>query len=364
MHKVHICQYLLEKCFKKFYAERELGFFVGCPKEAVVTIFTDAACFNRSIEFDFFSSKALKKLYIYVIMYIRLCLRCGTDMNTLTKAFKTFIRIFTLLLALSLLLVSCEEEKIHFPLEDGDANVTVDKNNKNDKNKGENNNNNNNNSNNNADDAPVSNTGKKRVAITYDDGPHVTRTKLIVDELDKYGFNATFFVIGNRVDGSAYDGSSALKYAASKGNEIAIHAYTHENYYNECSDKTYEKELSLTYDAIKEAVPNANIKLMRPVGGAITQERIESCDYSVVLWNVDSLDWKYKGEGKENVDTIVSNVMSSVKDGSIILMHDIHENTYKATVEILKQLDAQGYEVVTVSELLGNPRPGVRYSRG
>ena len=61
---------LFEKYFKKFYAERELGFFVGCPKEAVVTIFTDAACFNRSIEFDFFSSKALKKLYIYVIIYI------------------------------------------------------------------------------------------------------------------------------------------------------------------------------------------------------------------------------------------------------------------------------------------------------
>lgn len=297
-------------------------------------------------------------------------------MSTPSKALKIFIRIFTLILALSLLLVSCEEEKIHFPLDDGDANVTVDKNNKNDKNKGDknennnknnnnnsNSNDNNNNSNNNADDAPVSNTGKKRVAITYDDGPHNVRTKAIVDELAKYGFNATFFVVGNRVDGTAYNGSSALKYAASKGNEIAIHAYTHENYYNECSDKTYEKELSLTYDAIKEAVPNANIKLMRPVGGAITQERIESCDYSVVLWNVDSLDWKYKGDGKENVDTIVSNVMSAVKDGSIILMHDIHENTCKATVEILKQLNAQGYEVVTVSELLGNPRPGVRYSK-
>ena len=348
MHKVHACQCLFKKYFLKNYTELKLGFFVGCPKQAVVIIFTDAACFNRSIEFDFFSSKALKKLYIYVIIYIRLCLRCGTDMNTLTKAFKTFIRIFTLLLALSLLLVSCEEEKIHFPLEDGAADAAVDKGDDNDK------------SNNNDAD----NVGKKRVAITYDDGPHVTRTKLIVDELDKYGFNATFFVIGNRVDGSAYDGSSALKYAASKGNEIAIHAYTHENYYNECSDKTYEKELSLTYDAIKEEIPDADIKLMRPVGGAITQERIESCDYSVVLWNVDSLDWKYKGEGKENVDTIVSNVMSSVKDGSIILMHDIHENTYKATVEILKQLDAQGYEVVTVSELLGNPRPGVRYSRG
>lgn len=286
-------------------------------------------------------------------------------MNTQRKTLKSFIRIFALILTLSLLLVGCNEaEKIHFPADGDAADVFVDndKNDKNDKNEepGK------------ADvkpnSSPSNSSGKKRVAITYDDGPHNVRTKAIVDELDKYGFNATFFVVGNRVDGSAYDGSSALKYTASKGNELAIHAYTHNNYYNKCSDKTYEEELSLTYKAIKDEVPNAKITLMRPVGGAITQERIDSCKYSVVLWDVDSADWKYKSANddvaQKNVDTIVDNVMSSVKDGSIILMHDLYENTYLATKEILKQLNAQGYEVVTVSELIGNPRPGVRYSRG
>ena len=102
---------------------------------------------------------------------------------------------------------------------------------------------------------------------------------------------------------------------------------------------------------------------MRPIGGRITSERITNCGYAVIMWSVDSNDWRYKSAGAEGVETIVDNVMSQVQNGSIILMHDIYENTYLATKEILKQLNAQGYEVVTVSELLGNPQSGVKYSK-
>ena len=203
---------------------------------------------------------------------------------------------------------------------------------------------------------------KKRVAITYDDGPHNVRTKAIVDELAKYGYRATFFVVGNRVDGSEYAGGSAVKYAASKGNEIAIHAYTHSIYYtDESKGPAYKAEIVKTYNAIKGVVPDAKVKLMRPTGGEITEEGIRTCQYSVIQWDVDSEDWKYKYDGEEGVKTIVNNVMSRVQNGSIILMHDIYENTYLATQEILKQLNEQGYEVVTVSELLGNPKAGVEY---
>ena len=210
------------------------------------------------------------------------------------------------------------------------------------------------------------NSNKKRVAITYDDGPHNVNTKKIVDELAKYGFHATFFVVGNRIDGTEYNGAGALKYVASKGNEIAIHGYSHKqdeaHYYDTCSDATFKSELEDTKTAILEQVSNAKIRLMRPVGGRITNDRIKSCRYSVVMWSVDSLDWKYKNSDAEGVETIVDNVMSQVKDGSIILMHDLYENTYLATKEILKQLNEQGYEVVTVSELLGNPQPAVKYT--
>ena len=209
------------------------------------------------------------------------------------------------------------------------------------------------------------NSNKKRVAITYDDGPHNVNTVKIVDELAKYGFHATFFVVGNRIDGTAYNGAKALKYVASKGNEIAIHGYTHKqddkHYYDTCDNATYKAELGNTLNAILEQVPDAKIRLMRPVGGRITEDRIKSSQYSVVMWSVDSNDWQYKNGGEEGVTAIVDNVMSQVENGSIILMHDIYQNTYLATKEILKQLHDQGYEVVTVSALLGNPRPAVKY---
>ena len=195
--------------------------------------------------------------------------------------------------------------------------------------------------------------GKKRVAITYDDGPHVTRTKLLADELEKYGFHATFFVVGNRVDGTEYNGGQAMLYALEKGNEIAIHGYTHGAYYNKCSDEVYAFELSETVKAIQSMKPGYTPTLMRPIGGAITDSRVSSCEYAVIMWSVDSLDYKnaYVDGGVEN---IVNNVMSGLKDGDIILMHDIYENTYEASKIILKRLYDEGYEVVTVSELLGS----------
>jgi len=212
---------------------------------------------------------------------------------------------------------------------------------------------------------------EKTVAMTFDDGPHNVRTKLIVDELDKYDYNATFFVVGNRVDGTEYNGAAALKYAYEKGNEIGIHGYTHrtDRYYDTCSDDIFKYELSETEKAIKEVVPKYSVKLMRPVGGKITDKRVQNCKYSVIMWSVDSEDWKYQystggsDEANQKRDTIVENVMSQVEDGSIILMHDIYQSTYDAAAIILEKLNEEGYGVVTVSELLGKDMSaGKKYS--
>lgn len=210
---------------------------------------------------------------------------------------------------------------------------------------------------------------KKRVAITFDDGPHNVWSIAIAEEFEKYGFHATFFVVGNRIGGNkrVYNGSSTAVYLLQKGHELGIHGYTHTLYYNSCSDEDYEYELSETVSAIKKYYSGYTPTLMRPIGGSITQERIKSNPYSVITWSVDSLDYKYKGnetaaQQKQNVDTIVENVMSVIKEGDIVLMHDIYENTYEAVKIILERLDADGYEVVTVTELLGDPQPGTRYA--
>ena len=132
---------------------------------------------------------------------------------------------------------------------------------------------------------------KKRVAITFDDGPqdYDDRTKKIVDELELYGFHATFFVVGQRVTNG-----DAITYAVEHGNEIGIHGFTHASdaYYDSCPDDRYEREISKTAAAIHKYLPDYDIKLMRPVGGRISQERINSSPYDVIMWSVDSNDWQ------------------------------------------------------------------------
>ncbi len=213
-----------------------------------------------------------------------------------------------------------------------------------------------------ADGLPVSTIPKKRVALTFDDGPQHANdeeTKLIVDELEKYGFHATFFVLGNRIAGG-----DALNYAVEHGNEIGIHGLTHQVYYDECTDEEYWNELNDTHEKIVKRLPDYDVRLMRPIGGKITAERLSSCPYSVIMWSVDSEDWKNKSPAgdAEKINTIVENVMSTVSDGDVILMHDIYYNTYEAVKIILERLYDEGYEVVTVSELFGNDlQPAQKY---
>ena len=187
-----------------------------------------------------------------------------------------------------------------------------------------------------------------------------------MDELSKYGYTATFFVLGNRIPGG-----DALAYAVSKGCEIGIHGFTHEIYYDKCSDAEYKEEIEKTAAAIEKAIPGYNIRLMRPIGGRISDERLAASPYSIIFWSVDSADWEYKyasGDSDEvaaeKVNTIVDNIMNGLRDGDVILMHDIYQSTYDATLLLLERLHAEGYEVVTVSELFGDTLlPGVMYTR-
>jgi len=208
----------------------------------------------------------------------------------------------------------------------------------------------------------------KKVALTFDDGPHRKYTAGIADELEKHGFHATFFVVGNRTDGTAYNCGNAIERLIEGGHEIAIHGYTHTVYYDNCTDEEYSEEINKTAEAIRIYSPDYEAKLVRPIGGRISQERLDSSPHSFILWNLDSDDWKYKyiaedGEQEKaaKVETIVKNVMSKVQDGSIILMHDIYESTYDAVKVIIPLLRAEGYEIVTVSELLGDTLPGTKY---
>ena len=212
-------------------------------------------------------------------------------------------------------------------------------------------------------EAPVVPT--KRVAFTFDDGPHPTLTYKFVDKLKEYGAAATFFVVGNTISKSR---GAAMAYAAENGCEIGIHSYTHTKalYYHTCTEAEYLQDMQQCADAIAKYVSDP-IRLMRPPGGNITADRVKKCPYGVILWNVDSNDWRYKARTDEatiqqNINIIVDNVMKDISDGDIILMHEIYENTYEAFCILIERLYQEGYELVTVSELLGDDlRPGQKY---
>lgn len=217
-------------------------------------------------------------------------------------------------------------------------------------------------------DMPENNTDtvvRKKVALTFDDGPDDLNTVALVNELKKYGFNATFFVVGEKIDGNQLDGREIIKYVVENGNEIGIHAYTHTtNYSASCSDEVYENEISKTADAIHAVLPDYDIKLMRPVEGLMTDKRAAECEYPVIHWNIDTFDWKYTSQEQKwtNVGIVVDTVKTRIKEGDIVLMHEIHDNSLEAAIILLEWLYDNGYEVVTVSELLGEDiQPGIRY---
>ncbi len=196
---------------------------------------------------------------------------------------------------------------------------------------------------------------KKRVAITFDDGPsRQGLTEKLVDEFAKYDGKATFFVLGNLISTAT---GEALAYAHENGFEIGIHGYTHELYFDTCSEEEFFEEIEQTTQAIESYI-DTEVTLLRPPGGRIPYARAVASGYPIIMWSVDTEDWRYKGRADEetirtNVHNIVENTLNNIEDGDIILLHEIYTNSYEATCIILERLHEMGFAFVTVSELIG-----------
>ena len=182
---------------------------------------------------------------------------------------------------------------------------------------------------------------KPMVALTYDDGPFTSVTDSIVSTLKANGARATFFVVGNRVN--SY--KTSLKNAFDAGCEIANH--THGHYILTRYDaKTIQSQINQANQAVKKITGKAPT-LVRAPGGSINSTVKSAVKYPLIQWSVDTLDWKSR-----NAKSVVSVVKSNTKDGSIILMHDLYESTAEATKTIVPWLKSQGYQMVTVTELM------------
>lgn len=206
--------------------------------------------------------------------------------------------------------------------------------------------------------------GVKRVAFTFDDGPDYNGLTLkFAEKLASYGGKGTWFIIGSRVNA---ENRGDLKKAAELGMEIGIHAWTHDYYFDRNPDLLAD-ELQKTSDIIYE-VTGKRPTLFRPPGGNFTDKQVTEISYPVILWSVDTEDWKNKGnkteeERSDNVQRIVDNIMRNTRDGSIVLMHEIYNNSYDAFCIAIDQLAKEGYIFVSVPELIGDELlPGHKYT--
>lgn len=180
---------------------------------------------------------------------------------------------------------------------------------------------------------------KPTIALTFDDGPS-QYTKEIVELLNKYNANATFFILGNKINNY----QETLKFLLQNGNELGNHSYNHKQL-TKLSEQELKQQIESTNKIVKETL-NYDIHLLRPTYGAITNQLKNNIDMEIVLWNVDTKDWKLR-----NSKMIAKKALGDIKDGKIVLMHDIYKTTLQALKLILPELEKQGYQIVTVSEL-------------
>ena len=188
-----------------------------------------------------------------------------------------------------------------------------------------------------------------QIALTFDDGPHPILTERILKILARYNVKATFFMVGVNVEN--YPDAARAVIAA--GHEVGNHTYTH-RVLNRLSHEEIDNELGRCEDVLEELC-EYRPHLFRPPQGAISplvEADADQNDYSLILWSLDTRDWEDK-----NADRIVREVVSKVKSGDIILMHDYigHDSrTPEALETLLPALLERGFKPVTVSELTGN----------
>ena len=186
------------------------------------------------------------------------------------------------------------------------------------------------------------------VALTYDDGPSI-HTPRLLDALAAAHVKATFFVLGRSV--TAYP--EVLRREAELGMAIGNHTWSHRDM-RRLTDAELRTEIDTTNAAVVTVVGSAPT-LMRPPYGAY-DDRTRALGLPIIRWDVDSEDWRNRSAA-----ITTQRVLSAVRPGSIVLMHDIHPSTVDATPGIIAALQARGYVLVTVPELLGSTQPGVAY---
>lgn len=181
----------------------------------------------------------------------------------------------------------------------------------------------------------------KQIALTFDDGPHEICTSKLLDGLKERGVQATFFLMGENIEGK----EELIKRMQAEGHLIGNHSYQHIQLTHAGEDSVCQA-VEETEQMIEE-ITGTRPRYLRPPYGDWNESLECRMDLTTVFWSLDSLDWKLK-----NTARIVKRVVQRAGDGDIILMHDIFPTSVDAALQIVDQLQAEGYQFVTVDALM------------
>ena len=192
-----------------------------------------------------------------------------------------------------------------------------------------------------ADKEPEAEAEIRKIAITFDDGPHPSYTAQLLDGLKERGIHATFFVTGEHAEANP----EIIKRMQEEGHLIGNHTYSHIQL-TEKNREIFREELIRTNEIIEE-ITGEEVQYVRPPYGSWDKSFEKELNMFPVLWNVDPLDWCSK-----NVACITRKSVSKAEENDIILMHDYYETSVTAALRAIDELMEGGYTFVTVEEIL------------
>lgn len=182
---------------------------------------------------------------------------------------------------------------------------------------------------------------ERKIALTFDDGPHPVYTEMLLDGLAERGIKATFFLIGRNIEGQ----EDLVRRMYEEGHLIGSHTYSHVQLTTlEVSDAC--EEIRRTNEVIEEITGKPPVYI-RPPFGSWSEKLTCAVDMTVVLWSVDPRDWQ-----SQNKDAVVRHIVKNTEEGDVILLHDVYKSSVEAALEVVDRLMAEGYVFVTADEML------------
>ncbi|MHB8872503.1 MAG: polysaccharide deacetylase family protein [Myxococcaceae bacterium] len=194
---------------------------------------------------------------------------------------------------------------------------------------------------------------KQVVTLTFDDGPHPVNTPKVLDILKQFGVKGTFFVTGQ----GAEKNPELIRRIVAEGHALGNHTWDHANLSKLTKDQI-TSQLDRTQAAIDKALgTHYELTMIRPPYGATNANMKPAAgNKDVVLWNVDSNDWRYKNDDTKIIENIFEGSNSVRVRGGTILMHDIHPQTVRVLDDVIARLQREGYDIQRTDDVLASKR--------